>query len=275
MIFILLNSARGRIGTIVIGLLFLMALFAPVVAPYDPIAMDPTVGLMAPSRSHLLGTDIFGRDLLSRIIWGSRISLGISVASVLLATVSGSLVGILAGYFGGTVDNVIMRITDILFAFPSLILAIAVVAFLGSSDINVAIALGIVYAPILARVARSAALVVKNQLYIEAARSVGSTEFAIVRYHILPNVVAPVIVQATLCFAYAILAEAGLSFLGLGPQPPRPSWGRMLSEGRMILGQAPWHTVFPGLIIMIAVLGFNILGDALRDVLDPRLRIMR
>jgi peptide/nickel transport system permease protein len=261
----------GAIGAVVILTVMFVAVFAPVIAPYSPTA-QASKRLLEPSLVNPLGTDELGRDVFSRIIYGARISLYVGVISVSLALLLGATTGIIAGYAGGMVDTIAMRIVDVMFAFPGLVLAIVIAGLLGPSITNAMIAIGIIYAPAYARVARGSVLVVKEDLFIEAARLIGGRHSHIIRRHILPNIMAPLIVLTTLSMSTAILTEAALSFLGLGTQPPDPSWGTMLSTGRKYMELAPWVTVFPGLAIMIAVLGFNFLGDGLRDALDPRLK---
>jgi peptide/nickel transport system permease protein len=261
----------GMIGVVIITLVVLVAVSAPFIAPYGPTA-QVSKRLLDPSAQHLLGTDEIGRDVFSRIIFGSRVSLYVGIIAVTLALSLGATTGIISGYMGGTFDNLVMRLVDLLFAFPGLVLAIVIAGLLGPSISNTMIAIGIVYAPQYARVSRSSVLSVKEELYIEAARTVGGRGTHIVIRHILPNIVAPLIVLTTLSMSTAILTEAALSFLGLGTQPPDPSWGAMLSTGRRYMEIAPWVAIFPGLAIMFAVLGFNLLGDGLRDALDPRLR---
>ncbi|MCC6176570.1 MAG: ABC transporter permease [Chloroflexi bacterium] len=265
------KNPLGVVGAALILLLLLVALLAGVLAPFDPVAQIAR-RLTAPNDVYLLGTDEFGRDVLSRIIYGSRISLYVGVVSVGIALAVGGTLGLIAGYFGGWIDNVIMRFMDVMFAIPSLVLAIAITGILGPNLRNAMIAIGIVYTPTFARVARGPVLSVVQHEYVQAARTVGARDWRIIFRHVLPNVTAPIIVQTTLSLSTAILAEAVLSFLGLGTQPPEPSWGTMLGTGRKFMETAPWIAVFPGVAIMLAVLGFNLLGDGLRDALDPRLR---
>lgn len=260
------------IGLVIIAGSILVALLAPVIVPHDIRRMSPQSALAPPSGTYLFGTDEFGRDVFSRVVMGSRISLVVAFLSVLTALALGTTVGLAAGYYGGWWDGVSMRAMDIIFAFPAILLAIAIMAVLGTSLFNLVIAIGIVYTPQFARVARAAALGVRSLEFVDAARALGLDNLRIVRRHIIPNVLAPVIVQISLSLSLAILSESALSFLGLGTQPPTPSWGNMLSEGRQFLELAPWNAVFPGVAIMIVVLGFNLLGDGLRDLLDPRLR---
>jgi peptide/nickel transport system permease protein len=261
----------GFAGGVIVLLIILTAIFAPLIATHDPAVQEST-RLLPPSWENWMGTDELGRDVFSRIVYASRTSLYVGVLSTALAVVLGVTVGVLAGYIGGSFDNTLMRLVDILFAFPTLVLAIVITGLLGPSLTNAMIAIGIVSAPRFARVARGSVLSVKNELYLEAARVVGGSEWHIVRHYILPNIMAPLIVLATLTLSLGILAEAGLSFLGLGTQPPDPAWGLMLSQGRKFMELAPGLAIFPGLAIMITVLAFNFLGDGLRDALDPRLR---
>jgi peptide/nickel transport system permease protein len=260
------------IGLVVIGASLFVAILAPAVIPHDIRVMAPQAALTPPTATYLFGTDEFGRDVFSRVLMGSRVSLLVAFLSVLVAVVIGTTIGLAAGYYGGWWDALSMRAMDIIFAFPAILLAIAIMAVLGTSLINLVIAIGIVYTPQFARVARAAALTVRSLEFVDAARALGLGNTRIVWRHIIPNVLAPVTVQISLSLSLAILSESALSFLGLGTQPPTPSWGNMLSEGRQFLEIAPWNAVFPGLAIMVVVLGFNLLGDGLRDLLDPRLR---
>ena len=261
----------GAIGVVVIILVILVAIAAPIISPYKPTSQDAK-RLLPPSAQYYLGTDELGRDVFSRIVYGSRISLQVGIIAVTIALALGATIGVLSGYIGGTFDNLLMRLVDIMFSIPSLVLAIVIAGLLGSSITNAMIAIGITYAPAFARVTRGSVLSVKNEVYLEAARVVGGRDLHIIWHYILPNIIAPVIVLTTLQMSTAILTEAALSFLGLGTQPPDPSWGVMLSNGRKFMESAPWVAVFPGLAIVVAVLGFNFLGDGLRDALDPRLR---
>jgi peptide/nickel transport system permease protein len=252
-----------------IGAVVVLALTAPLVAPYDPYAMDPAAALSGPTASHWLGADAFGRDILSRIIYGARISLQVGIVSVAIALAAGTLLGLCAGYFGGKVDAVLSRVNDGLLSFPDILLALAIMAVLGASTRNVTIAIGVVYTPIFARIARGAVLQVRGQNFVEAARALGFGHGRIMLRHVLPNAAAPLVVQTTLSLAFAILAEAALSFLGLGVEPDAPSWGVMLSEGKEWMELAWWVPVFPGVAITFVVFSLNVVGDALRDVLDP------
>lgn len=265
----LLRNRLARIGLLILVLLLVTAFAGPYLAPYDPNAIDMLDRLSAPSLSHLMGTDEFGRDAFSRIIYGAQVSLKVGLIAVGISMISGSLLGILSGYYGGLVDEIIMRIMDILFAFPAILLAIAILAILGEGVENAMIAIGIVYTPIFARITRGSVLTVRETTYVEASRALGASDWWIILSHLLPNVSAPIIVEASLSLAFAILNEAALSFLGLGTQIPDPSWGRMLKESRGFIQSAPWLGVFPGLAIMLTVMGFNFVGDGLRNALDP------
>jgi peptide/nickel transport system permease protein len=259
-------------GAIILAVVMIAAIFAPYLAPHDPLAMSPTQLLQPPSAEHLMGTDELGRDVLSRVIWGARISLYVGVISVTMAVVVGVSLGLLAGYHGGLLDDAINRVLDVVFAFPTILLALGILGMLGSSLTNTMIAIGVVYTPVYARLARGTTLSVKQREFVEAAVVSGAQSFRIIVRHILPNVMAPLIVQTSLSLSLAILAEASLSFLGLGTQPPDPSWGTMVNSGQALIELSPWPVVFPGLAIVLAVLAFNLIGDGLRDALDPRLR---
>lgn len=267
-----LRRNRGAIaGLIVFILIVLSSILAQRLAPYDPLLISPQDYLQPPSRSHWLGTDSYGRDVLSRVLHGGRVSLTVGFASVLIASALGVLLGLIAGYYGGRVDGAIMRFVDMLLAFPGLLLALGVVALLGPGLANVIVAVGISGIPSYARTVRGAILSAREEVYVEAARSVGCRDHHILLRHLLPNVVGLVVVISTLSVAWAILTASSLSFLGVGTQPPTPEWGVMLSEGRGLLREAPWLTTFPGLMIMLTVLSINLLGDGLRDALDPRM----
>ena len=257
-------------GLVVIVFVVLVAVFAPLVAPYDPIATSWTAIRKAPSWAHWMGTDQNGRDVLSRVIFGARASLLAGVVSVLIAGGIGVPAGLIAGFAGGIVDAVLSRIVDAMLAVPFLILAIALAAFLGPSLRNAMIAIGVSYFPQFMRVARAATLDAMSNDYVEAARALGNPGWRVALRHIAPNILPPVLVQGTLASAVAILAEAALSFLGQGQQPPAPSWGSMLNEAQQFLTQAPWLAIFPGIAIFLCVLSFNLMGDGLRDALDPR-----
>ncbi len=266
------RNKAALVGMSVVVLLVVVAVLAPVLAPYDPNQTNMTQRLKGPSSAHPLGTDNFGRDMLSRIIYGSRISLYVGFVAVGIGAVFGGILGAIGGYYGGRLDNFIMRCMDVLLAIPQIILAIAIVGALGTSLLNLMIAVGISQLPRYARVVRASALTVRGQEFVEAAKAVGASDARIIVENILPNCMAPIIVQSTLGVAQAILSAAALSFLGLGIQPPTAEWGSMLSSGRQFLRQAPYLTFFPGLAISIVVLALNIFGDGLRDSLDPKLR---
>lgn len=268
----LLRYRSATVGTLVLIGITAAALMAPWITPYDPSVQVWEQALQPPSRTHWLGTDEFGRDLLTRIVYGGRISMTVGFLAVGIAAGIGVPLGLISGYAGGRLDVIVMRIMDVLLAFPAILLAIAIVGALGSGLRNAVVAVGIVGIPAFARVVRGAALVIRAQDYVEAARAVGAGTGRVVARHVFPNATAPVIVQATLAVGGAILASAGLSFLGLGAQPPAPDWGGMLASGREFMLQAWWIATFPGMAIMLTVLGFNLVGDALRDLLDPRLR---
>jgi len=265
------RNKAAMVGLVVIGVMGVAALLAPLIAPYDPTAQNPLLQLQHPGLAHLMGTDEFGRDVFSRIIYGTRPSLAVGFIAVGIATIAGLAVGVTAGYCGRWVDNVLMRVMDVIFAFPDVLLAIAIVAMLGSSLPNVMIAIGVVYTPIFARISRAAVLGITTMPFMEAAQAAGTPHLKIIARHVLPNIVAPVIVQISVSFAFAILTEAALSFLGLGIQPPAPSWGLMLSAGRQFIYTDPLLCLWPGIAIVLAVLAFNFVGDGLRDALDPRL----
>jgi len=258
------------LGLTLAAVVLLGALLAPWLAPEDPLAMSPR-RFGAPSASAWLGTDQFGRDLLSRLLYGARVSMAVSFAAVGMATLIGGTIGLCAGYFGGRIDLVLMRGVDVLMAFPTLLLALAVVATFGGSTRNLILAVTLAYIPIFSRVVRGSALSVKQNDFVEASRALGARDGRIMLRAVLPNVLAPIIVQATFNLSTAIMIEAALSFLGLGVQPPAPSWGSMLSEARNFMELDPWLALAPGGAITLAVLGFNLLGDDLRDILDPRL----
>lgn len=268
----LFRNRAALFGAIVVSIIVLSAIFAPLIAPYSPTSIVGSDALLAPSAKHLLGTDDIGRDLLSRIIFGSRVSLMVGVVSIAIAMLLGVPLGIIAGFYGGATDSIIMRAMDVLLAFPALVLALFIMAVLGPSAVNAMIAIGVVYTPNFARLVRANVLAIREMTYVEAARAIGFDRIHIMFREILPNCIAPLIVQASLGVAYAILVEAALGFLGLGVQPPTPSWGAMLSEGRVLLKKAPWYATFPGLAIFFSVLALNLLGDGLREALDPRLR---
>ena len=266
----LLRRGGAMFGLVVVLFFVLVALFAPWIAPHDPLATSWNAVRQAPGAAYLFGADELGRDVLSRIIWGTRASLLAGVVSVCISVAFGVPIGMLAGYLGRWVDTRISRITDAMLACPFLILAIALAAFLGPSLTNAMIAIGISATPVFIRLTRAQVLSAKSEDYVEAARALGNPHVRIALRHIFPNIVAPLIVQATLAIAAAVIAEASLSFLGLGQQPPAPSWGSMLNTARNYVDQAPWMAIWPGLSIFLLVLSFNLLGDGLRDALDPR-----
>jgi peptide/nickel transport system permease protein len=259
-------------GAGIVLLLVVLAVFAGVVAPYDPTEMQVMEALKGPSAAHWFGTDRFGRDVLSRTIHGSRIALGVALSSMGMALLAGSILGLIAGFAGGWPDLCIGRVMDVLFSFPTLVLAVAISAMLGPGLNNAVVAIAVVYAPLFCRVARGPVIAEREREHVAAAIALGAGSGRVIARHILPNILGPVVVQASVALAFAILTEASLSYVGLGTQPPDPSWGTMLNEGRTYLETAPWMSVFPGLAIMLAVLGFNLLGDGLRDILDPKLR---
>jgi peptide/nickel transport system permease protein len=259
-------------GLVLVAFFLVLAILAPIVAPADPIAMNAGQALEGPSLSAPFGTDRFGRDVLSRAIHGTRASLFVGIGSIAIACLIGTVVGLAAGYSGGTVDNVLGRVMDVFFTFPSLILAIAISSALGLGVQNALLAIAITYWPAFGRVVRGATLAEREKDYVEAARVLGASDGRVVWSHVLPNVLSPIVVQFTVAISQAIIIESSLSYLGLGTQPPTPSWGTMINEGRTFLNTAPWISVFPGAAIMGAVLAFNLLGDGLRDVLDPRSR---
>jgi peptide/nickel transport system permease protein len=266
------RNPAAMIGATIIVLEILIALAAPVVAPYGPLKQNPRLALEPPSREHLFGTDDTGRDLLSRVIYGTRISLRVGLISVAIGGGIGVLLGIVAGFRGGIVDSAVMRFMDLLLAFPGILLALAIIAILGPGLFNVMIAVGIGSIPSYTRVARASALAMREREFVVGARAVGCGDGRIMLRYILPNVLPPLIVLSTLGIAGAILTAAGLSFIGLGAVPPTPEWGAILTLGRKYINQAWWYTTFPGLAIIVTVLGINMLGDALRDALDPKLR---
>ena len=266
------RSKTAIAGLVIIGTFLALALLAPVIAPADPIALSLGDQLLPPSGEHPLGTDELGRDIFSRLIWGSRLTLLITTGAVLLALVSGAFLGIVAGFQAGWLDTVIMRCIDVLLALPTFLLGVAVVAALGPGTGNVIVAVGIGSMPAFARVARGSTISAKQEDYIMAARSLGVPNGLIMWRHLLPNIASALLVQTTLRLATAILTASGLSFLGLGPQPPTPEWGAMLSTGRNYLTSSPQLVTIPGLAILLVTIGFNLLGDGLRDALDPRLK---
>jgi peptide/nickel transport system permease protein len=263
----------AAVAAVVLVALIGLAVAAPLVAPYDPLAQNSRAVLARPSARYPFGTDQLGRDILSRLIWGAQTALVVGLTAVGIATIVGTALGLMSGYFGGWVDFSLQRSMDTLMAFPSIVLAIAVVSVLGAGSLNVALALGVVYTPTVNRIVRAATLAIREQQYVEAARAIGCGNSRIVLQYIVPNVLPSILVIGTLYFGQAIVAEASLSFLGLGTQPPYPSWGGMLSgSARTYLLQAPWLAIYPGVLLAVVVLSFNLLGDAARDLIDPRLR---
>ncbi len=271
---VLRQAARtrlGPLGVVVMIVAIAVALFAPLISPYDPLKQDLGNTLARPDRAHLMGTDNVGRDVLSRMIWGTRVSLFAGFGSVALAMVTGGLLGLLAGYAGGQTDGLVMRVMDAVLSFPPLVLALALGAVLGAGLTGVVIALGVVYTPTFARLMRGQVLTITARDYVEAARALGAPGWRVAWHHVLPNAAAPIVIQASLSVAFAILAEASLSFLGLGIQPPGASWGSMINAGRGYLQQAPWIVFWPGTALFVTVVGLNFVGDAVREALDPRL----
>ena len=272
---VLRQAARTRLGPLGVVVMLVavsVALLAPVISPYDPLKQDLGNALARPDRAHLMGTDNVGRDVLSRMIWGTRVSLLAGFGSVALAMAAGGMLGLLAGYAGGRTDGLVMRLMDAVLSFPPLVLALALGAVLGAGLTGVVIALGVVYTPTFARLMRGQVLTITAREYVEAARALGAPGWRVAWHHVLPNAAAPIVIQASLSVAFAILAEASLSFLGLGIQPPAASWGSMINAGRGYLQQAPWIVFWPGAALFVTVVGLNFVGDAVRDALDPRLR---
>jgi peptide/nickel transport system permease protein len=265
------SNPLGKFSVVILAFVFLMAVLAPVISPYNPFETDPAHRLLPPSLKHPFGTDQLGRDILSRVIWGSRVSLSIAILSVLITSSIGITIGIISGYFGGQIDNILMRITDMFMAFPRLVLALAFAAALGPSVYHTIIAIALVYWSFYARLARGVALQIRNEQYIEAAHAIGASNARIIFLHVLPMITTPLLVQITLDLGGMILLAAGLGFLGLGVQPPTPEWGVMVSEGRKFITQQWWVSTFPGLFILISTLGFNLAGDALRDAFDVKI----
>lgn len=267
----MLRNKSFMLGGLIVVLFLLLAFFPQLFSQYNPTQGDlANSRLLPPSAMHWFGTDDLGRDVFSRVVYGARVSLQVGLISVGIALVIGSLIGVIAGYFGGVLGEILMRVIDILLAFPSILLAILIVAILGPGLTNAMIAIGVVNVPLYARLLRSTTLQVRNQEYIEAAQALGSGHTRIIATHILPNCLSPLIVQATLGIGAAILETAGLSFLGLGAQPPTPEWGTMLSNAKDFIRTAPWTLTFPGIAITMVVIAFNLMGDGLRDLLDPR-----
>jgi len=271
-LFLLLRKKTAVLGLVLCLLVIFTAILAPLIAPYDPLKIDAYKRLQRPSREYWFGTDELGRDVLSRIIYGTRVSLSVGVISIFIALAVGTPLGLLCAFYGGTVDGVIMRVMDALAAFPAILLALAILSAMGPSVRNAMIAIGISFLPAFSRLTRGNALSVKENEYVDAARACGASNLYIMFRTILPNCLAPVLVHASIGFANSIIVEAGLSFLGLGAQPPTPSWGAMLQEGRQFMSQTVWYSIAAGMAIFFSVLGVNLVGDGLRDVLDPRLR---
>jgi len=270
---VLRRFSRNRlaiIGMVIVAIYIFVAIFAPLISPMDPLKQNLSDKRIPPNKTHLLGTDQFGRDILSRILYGTQYALLVSSMSILLSLVFGTLFGLIAGYFGGAIDEVIMRIMDILLAFPYLLLAILIVSALGPGIWNTILAIGIWGVPIFARQTRGAVIAIRDREFIQAARAIGAPGMRIMAIHLFPNIIPPIVVYAALYMGYAILMESALTFLGLGIQPPTPSWAEMIASGRNYVIVAPHIATIPGLAIMLATLGFNLLGDGLRDALDPR-----
>ena len=265
--------ARRRMalaGTLFLALLILGALAAPLVSPYDPLRQDLARMLTRPSPAHLLGTDDLGRDVLTRLLYGARLSLGAACLAVAIATVAGVPIGLVAGYLGGRIDDALMRVIDALQAFPALILAMAIAAALGPGLFNVMVAVGVVYTPRFARLVRGQVLALREEPFVESARAAGATHARVLARHVLPNVVAPIVVQVSIGVAFALLAETALSFLGVGIKPPEPSWGTDVGRGYRFMRLAPWLVFMPGTAILLTALAFNLVGDGIRDAFDPR-----
>lgn len=265
------TNPTGALGAVIVIILVITALFAQNIAPYSPTRQGAP-RLQPPSLEHLMGTDGLGRDIFSRVVHGTRVSLYVGLVAVLIALVFGSIIGVIAGYFHGTTDSLLMRLMDMLLAFPGLVLALLIAGLLGQGLTNTMIAVGIVAIPVYARVTRASTFEIINRDYILASRAMGATDWSIISKHVLPNIMVPLIVLVTVSLSTAVLAESSLSFLGLGVVPPNPSWGGMLANGRTTLEIAPWQAIFAGAAIFVTVLAFNFLGDGLRDVLDPRMR---
>ena len=268
------RNSKAYLGLMIVLSVILVATVAPFVAPYEKNATDLTARTESPSAAHPFGTDELGRDVFSRVILGTRISLYVGILSILIALLAGMTIGVVAGYYGGWVDELLMRVMDAAMSFPPILLALAIMVVLGPQLSNVVIALGFVYTPYIARVGRSAALTERNQEYVESAVARGESHPYIVFREVLPNCMAPVFIQASINVAFAMLSEAALSFLGMGAQPPTPSWGLMIDAGRGFIETAPWMILAPGFAIAYTVIGFNLLGDGLRDVLDPKVEMV-
>ncbi|MBC8492528.1 MAG: ABC transporter permease [Chloroflexi bacterium] len=267
-----LQIRLALVGLVLASFIVVLAVVGPVIVPYHPDEMHPLSRLTPPCRLFLLGTDNFGRDLLSRVAFGARISLRVGLMSVIVAASGGTILGLLAGYFGGLLDGLLTQLMEVLLSFPSLLLALAIMAVLGSNLSNLILAISLVSIPVFARLVRGEVLLLRERLFVEAARSIGASPLHIIRRHMVPNVLPMIIIQMTMRLSSAILVESSLSYLGYGTRPPTASWGRMLSEGRAFFGMAPWMAIWPGLFVMISQIGFNLLGDGLRDALDPYLK---
>ncbi|GED71300.1 peptide ABC transporter substrate-binding protein [Brevibacillus reuszeri] len=273
--FLLKFSRRkmGMAGLVIVFFVLVISLSAPLIAPYHPTDdSDFTNRIAAPSEKHIFGTDEYGRDVFSRILYGARISTIISLGAILISSVAGTIIGLISGYYGRWIDSLLMRIVDGIMSFPPILFAIALMAALGSNVVNIIIALSIIYTPLFARLIRGCVLSIKEKEYIQAIKVVGGSDLRLMLKHILPNCMSPLLIQVTTYFAYAILAEAALSFIGLGVPQPEPSWGNVLYDGRQFMREAPWISIFPGVAIAVTVLGLNLLGDGLRDYLDPRMK---
>jgi peptide/nickel transport system permease protein len=266
------QNRMAFVGLILTTIVIFAAVLAPVLSPMAPTTMQPDARFLSPSWDHPFGTDDFGRDQLSRVLYGARISLQVGIVAIAVSTAIGSVFGLIAGYRPGWIDSIIMRVMDVLLAFPSLLLALFIIAALGPSITNLIIAVSIAYIPFFARMTRGQVLSLSQSQFVEASRSIGAGPTWIIRRHLLPNVIPLLLIQATINIAFAILAESSLSYLGLGTEPERPSWGRMLTEARPYMDQSAWMGIFPGLALMMLIIGTNLLGDGLRDVLDPRMR---
>jgi peptide/nickel transport system permease protein len=268
----ILRQKSGLFGAFLVLLFLTTAAVPSLFSNYDPLEMNKKHRLEPPSTQFWFGTDEFGRDIFSRVIFGSRVSLFISFFTVVLANIGGIILGVSGGYFGGLRDNIIMRLMDVMFSFPFILLAILIIAITGPGVFNVIVSLAVAYLPYSARIARGAVMAVRENQYVEAAKASGASDLRVIAKYIMPNITAPIVVYVTMSFAFALLAEAGLQFLGLGARPPTPSWGLMLNETRGIIEFAPWTGIFPGLAIALAVIGFNLFGDGLRDLLDPKMK---
>ena len=267
-----MRNKGSLVSAVILGLLVVLVIIGPTIAPFDPTQQNVVVAKHGPSANHLMGTDQFGRDILSRVIVGSRNTLGLPLLAIVFAVVFGVMPGLVAGYAGGWIDSLIMRLIDILLAFPGILLALMIVAMLGTGLINIMFAIGISLVPVYVRMARGSTLSIRNEAYVEAARVLGSGSFRILTRHILPNLMGPLIVLSTTAIGWGILTGAALNFLGLGVHPPTPEWGRDLADGRNYLVTSWWITTFPGLVIMVTILAVNLVGDTLTAVLDPKLR---